>query len=75
MMLFGLSDRVRYYWPDPAVQVALARLFQAVAGINAPPGLISQVSGGLVDPDMTADTLTRRMIGAVVQKYRTATGA
>ena len=27
MMLYGLSDRVRYYWPRPAVQAALAKLY------------------------------------------------
>lgn len=72
-MLYGLSDRVRYYWPDPGVQAALSRLM-ALSG-RVPPGLLAQVSGGLVDPDARPDALIRRMVGAVVAKYRQATGA
>src|SRR5690606_8398202 len=30
MMLYGLSDRVRYYWPRPAIQSALDRLWRNV---------------------------------------------
>lgn len=75
LMLHGLSDRVRYYWPDPGVQSALARLMVTVAGAIPPPGLMAQVTGRLVDADAAPDTLIRRMVGAVVQKYRTATGA
>jgi D-tagatose-bisphosphate aldolase class II non-catalytic subunit len=75
LMLFGLSDRVRYYWPDPGVQAALTRLKAALATADPPPGLLAQVTGRLVDVDASPDTLIRRMVGAVVQKYRTATGA
>jgi D-tagatose-bisphosphate aldolase class II non-catalytic subunit len=75
MMLFGLSDRLRYYWPDPAVQAALTRLISTLTDTTPPPGLLAQVTGGLVNPDITPDTLIRHMVGAVVQKYRTATGA
>lgn len=72
-MLYGLSDRVRYYWPDPGVQAALSRLM-ALSG-PVPPGLLAQVSGGLVDPYARPEDLIRRMVGAVVAKYRQATGA
>jgi D-tagatose-bisphosphate aldolase class II non-catalytic subunit len=75
MMLFGLSDRLRYYWPDPGVQAALARLMAALRTANPPPGLMAQVTGGLVDADTTPDAVIRRMVGAVVRKYRSATGA
>ncbi|PKP72801.1 MAG: tagatose-bisphosphate aldolase [Alphaproteobacteria bacterium HGW-Alphaproteobacteria-6] len=75
MMLFGLSDRVRYYWPDPGVQAALARLLAALNGADPPPGLLAQVGGGPVDADATPGGLIRRMVGAVVRRYRTATGA
>ncbi len=74
-MLYGLSDRLRYYWPDPGVQAALARLMAALRTANPPPGLMAQVTGGLVDADTTPDTVIRRMVGAVVRKYRSATGA
>lgn len=75
MLLFGLSDRLRYYWPDPGVQAALTRLTAALSATTPPPGLVAQVSGGLVDADTSPDIVIRRMVGAVVQKYRTATGA
>ncbi len=75
-MLYGLSDRVRYYWPDAAVQAALRRLFQSLRNSTPPPGLIAQISGGLVDTARPLpEAIIRRMVGAVVQKYRTATGA
>jgi D-tagatose-bisphosphate aldolase class II non-catalytic subunit len=75
MMLLGLSDRVRYYWPDPQVKAALARLMAGLAAARVPLGLMAQVSGGLVTDDTRPDALISRMVGAVVQKYRTATGA
>lgn len=75
MMLFGLSDRLRYYWPDSGVQAALARLMAALATATPPPGLMAQVTGGLVDADASPDGLIATMVGAVVDKYRTATGA
>ena len=76
LMLFGLSDRLRYYWPDAAVQQAQARLFAALRQARPEPGLVAQVTGGLVaatDPASLPETVIRRMVGAVVQKYRTAT--
>ncbi len=78
LMLFGLSDRLRYYWPEPRVQAALARLFAALRASHPPPGLVARVTGGLVqmtDPADLPETVIRMMVGAVVQKYRTATGA
>jgi len=76
MMLYGLSDRVRYYWPRPAVQAALARLYQNVAAARPEPGIVAQATGGLVDSmpasaDL-ADRIVRRMVGDVVRKYRAA---
>jgi len=39
---FSYSDRVRYYWPDPAVQHALARLLANLELHPVPPSLLSQ---------------------------------
>jgi D-tagatose-1,6-bisphosphate aldolase subunit GatZ/KbaZ len=39
---YSLSDRVRYYWPDPAVATALARLEAAFQRGTPPLGLLSQ---------------------------------
>jgi D-tagatose-bisphosphate aldolase class II non-catalytic subunit len=72
LMLYGLSDRLRYYWPDPAVQSALVRLTATLSSANPPPGLMAQVTGGLVDATANPDTLVDRMVGAVVRKYRAA---
>jgi len=78
MMLYGLSDRIRYYWPRPAVQAALGRLFNNVAAARPEPGIIAQVTGGLVDPSPVGaglpDRMVRDMVGAVVRKYRAAAG-
>jgi len=40
--LFSYSDRIRYYWPRPEVQLALGRLFANLSGQPMPPGLVSQ---------------------------------
>jgi D-tagatose-1,6-bisphosphate aldolase subunit GatZ/KbaZ len=39
---YSLSDRIRYYWPDPAVVSALGRLEAAFAGEPPPLALLSQ---------------------------------
>jgi D-tagatose-1,6-bisphosphate aldolase subunit GatZ/KbaZ len=40
--LYGLSDRARYYWPDPGVQAALEKLQHKLEGEELPLGLLSQ---------------------------------
>lgn len=77
LMLFGLSDRLRYYWPHPEVQSAQNRLFAALRRAEPAPGLVAQITGGLVlhtDPATLPETVIRHMVGAVVQKYRSAAG-
>lgn len=77
MMLFGLSDRVRYYWSRPGVRQALERLFAQVRASAPIPGVVAQATGGLVgpvDPAGLPEAVTDRMVGAVVAKYRNATG-
>src|SRR5208337_3639918 len=65
--LFGLSDRVRYYWPDPRIDAA-----------SVPPGLVSQFVGEML-LDGGEAPLSKRIIqakvGAVVARYRRASGA
>jgi D-tagatose-1,6-bisphosphate aldolase subunit GatZ/KbaZ len=39
---FSFSDRVRYYWPRPSVQAALARLIANLSGRPIPLALLSQ---------------------------------
>ena len=43
---YSLSDRIRYYWPDPAVVSALGRLEAAFAGGPPPLALLSQYLPG-----------------------------
>lgn len=40
---YSLSDRIRYYWPDPAIEDAAQRLFANLAKVGVIPlGLLSQ---------------------------------
>ena len=75
--LFGLSDRVRYYWPEPRVDAAVRTLTRNIDAASVPPGLISQFVGEML-PEGDGP-LSRRIIQAkveaVVAKYRRATGA
>ncbi len=75
--LFGLSDRVRYYWPEPRVVAAVKTLTENIDAASVPPGLVSQFVGEML-PDGGAP-LSKRIVqakvGAVVAKYRRATGA
>jgi D-tagatose-1,6-bisphosphate aldolase subunit GatZ/KbaZ len=43
---FSLSDRIRYYWPRPEVEAALARLLANLAAEPIPPTLLSQYLPG-----------------------------
>ena len=42
MRHYSLSDRVRYYWPQPKVQAAVARLLDALRGQSVPQPLMLQ---------------------------------
>ena len=77
MMVYGLSDRVRYYWPKPAVQAAVRALCDGVRAADPAPGLVAQVTGGMVGPvdaRRLPETIMGRMVGDVVARYRAATG-
>lgn len=39
---FSLSDRVRYYWPDPVIEAARVRLFENLRANPPPISLLSQ---------------------------------
>jgi D-tagatose-1,6-bisphosphate aldolase subunit GatZ/KbaZ len=76
--LFGLSDRIRYYWPHPEVQAALRRLFANADSARPPPGLVSQFGGDML-LERSEPTLSQRLVaakvGTVVARYRRASGA
>ena len=76
--LYGLSDRVRYYWPDPGVTAALKALRTAIDGARVPPGLLSQCAGepffGASDAHLSGRIIAHK-VGAVVARYRRAAGS
>lgn len=39
---FSMSDRIRYYWPDPEVISAVRKLFDNLTSVEVPLGLLSQ---------------------------------
>jgi D-tagatose-1,6-bisphosphate aldolase subunit GatZ/KbaZ len=76
LRLYGLSDRVRYYWPERNVGLAVERLAANVDRLDPPPGLVSQFAGVMLERG--EGPLSRRLIeakvGAVVARYRRAAG-
>jgi D-tagatose-bisphosphate aldolase class II non-catalytic subunit len=73
--LFGLSDRVRYYWPYRAVAGAVTDLKTRTDSAQISPGLVSQFAGRLDDSDGTlslSERLVQSRVGAVVARYRAA---
>lgn len=56
---FSYSDRIRYYWPDPAAVQAVAALFDLLGDRDLPETLIGQYLGGLY-PDVRAGRLRPR---------------
>ena len=77
MRLYGLSDRVRYYWPLPPVQAALGRLLSSLDAARIPPGIVSQAAGDMLlergEPTLSGRVIAAK-VGAVVDKYRRASG-
>jgi D-tagatose-bisphosphate aldolase class II non-catalytic subunit len=76
--LFGLSDRVRYYWPDPEIRQAVMQLQANIDRDTVARGLVLQYADKhcLDRPDLP---LSRRIIdsrvGSVARKYLAASGA
>lgn len=78
---FSLSDRCRYYWPEPAVQEELRRLLHNLRDRKLPLGLLSQylpleyeaVRRGVLSADPGA--LIEHHIRAVLKLYAAACGA
>lgn len=67
---YGLSDRIRYLWPDPAASAAVDRLFATLGDADIAWPLISQHLGRLADPvahGTQAPTARALVIGAIRQ--------
>ena len=73
MKIYGLSDRIRYYWPDRTIEDALKILHANIDGASGEIGLIAQFAKL---PDQRALPLSQEIIqarvGAVVKKYLSA---
>jgi len=77
---YSLSDRIRYYWPQPAVVAALARLFTNLDANPPPLALLSQylpagywaVREGRLR--LNARELAMHHVGLVLQQYAHACG-
>jgi D-tagatose-bisphosphate aldolase class II non-catalytic subunit len=73
--LFGLSDRVRYYWGRDTVRAALTPLFQRIDSATTSAGVLRQYAGVLPGNHLSG-SLSQRVVqakvGAVVHRYRNA---
>ena len=73
MKIYGLSDRIRYYWPNSAIQDALKILHANIDGASGEIGLIGQFANL---PEQHSLPLSQEIIqarvGAVVNKYTSA---
>ncbi|MDO5613892.1 MAG: D-tagatose-bisphosphate aldolase, class II, non-catalytic subunit [Paracoccus sp. (in: a-proteobacteria)] len=56
---FSYSDRIRYYWPNPVADQAVAELFALLGDADLPETLIAQYLGGLY-PQVRAGRLAPR---------------
>ncbi len=76
--LFGLSDRVRYYWPNAEIAKAIELLQENIDRQPVPRGLVLQYAGADC-LDQPGQPLSRRIIdskvGSVARKYLAAAGA
>ncbi len=66
---YSLSDRIRYYWPDPAVVAALERLRAAFEAGAAPLPLLSQYLPEAYAA-VRAGTISARMNDLVIHHIR-----
>lgn len=75
---YALSDRIRYYWTDPEVSGACARLFETLERSPPPMALVSQhmpLAFAALRGDEAALTPTRLVlahVGAVLDPYTAA---
>jgi len=75
---YSLSDRVRYYWPDPVIEAARVKLFDNLRTNSPPISLLSQHLPGALhavrEGAATRDPLSLSMahVGAVLDDYHHA---
>ena len=73
MKIFGLSDRIRYYWPNGAIQNALKILHSNIDRAANEIGLIAQFAE-LPEQQMfpLSQEIIQAKVGRVVAKYLSA---
>lgn len=72
LKLFGLSDRVRYYWPHPRIDAAVRQLRANIDSVPLPQGLVMQYAGVVTatDPELPfSANVIQHKVGEVVHKY------
>lgn len=55
---FSYSDRIRYYWTDPAAEAAVGELLGSLGAAEIPETLISQYLGALYPQVMDGGSVT-----------------
>ena len=77
---FSYSDRIRYYWPNPAAEKAVTELLALLGDTDLPETLIAQYLGGLY-AEVRAGRLAPRArdlalaaVGRLTQDYVSACG-
>jgi len=75
---YSLSDRIRYYWPQPDISAAVERLLAALAETEIPPPLIHQYLPFACNADdglpacANAHDLLEQSVTCVLDRYRRA---
>jgi D-tagatose-bisphosphate aldolase class II non-catalytic subunit len=74
---YSYSDRIRYYWPHPEAEQAVARLHSTLAGRIIPPTLFSQFLPSLPAElhKNTAENILLAAVDRVLADYDAACGA
>lgn len=71
---YSQSDRIRYYWPHPAISGAVDRLLANLDGVQLPIGLVRQYAGlersRLDHEAVTAEAIVLDKIAQVLDDYR-----
>lgn len=74
LRIYSQSDRIRYYWPHPAVSAAVDRLFANLSSGKLPVGLVRQYAGlertRLGNGAITAEAIVLDKIWQVLDDYR-----
>ena len=67
---FSYSDRIRYYWPDPAASEAVDQLMSRLEGRGIPPPVLEQYLPGATGA--TAHEILLDVVSRVLRIYRAA---